>query len=426
MADLSGIIKNTGVALEAEAFKQFGAVATNALSGILGNVPPKANPSDAQAAIGLNSTPGVWDPSWYAAALGDATNYDPKTKFLFKVKFEFHQAVAQMASSNGLGVNLNDISRDLTFSLKQIDLPKIDFDYEEVNMYNFRTKVLKQIKNRELTMTFYDNTGNHALAFVNAYMKLLKPISRIERSPSIDYENYGFAFDPSYVGVDTAYRGYLPGNNKNIISKMTLEQFYLDRTQHDPVQSIRLNRYIFTNPRLTAFDIDDQDHEAGSEANTITTTFDFDALNITMNISGLEHKTPNMEKGRGGSRDILSAFDDIAPELKRSKNAAGKTNDPFIDILARQGQRAVQDTVSGVLNRTLGPIAGGALSPAISSVAGALGAAAHGTISGVAGGVAGAISIPSSAPVKDNSTPSSQIADLSKQVSSNDLMDFYG
>jgi hypothetical protein len=434
MADLSGIIKNTGVALEAEAFKQFGAAVTNQVNGILGGGTPKngpfvgpdngTSPLAAQAAIGLNTNPGVWDASYYAAALADANNYDPKTKFLFKVKFEFYPELAQKASS--LGVDLNDISRDLTFSIKQIDLPKVDFEYEEVNMYNFRTKVLRQIKNRELTMTFYDNTGNHALAFVNVYMMLFKPISRVERMPSMHHEDHGFAFNQNYTGLDTAYRGYLPGNRKDILSKMTVEQFYLDRAQRNPAESIKLNRYIFTNPRITAYDIDDQDHEAGGEANTITATFDFDALNITMNIAGAEHVTPTMAPGKSGARDILSSIDDLAPDLKRGTNPQGHTNNPFIDILARQGQRAVQDTVSNVLNKNLGTVAGGALAPAISTVAGALGAAANNTIGQKASSAANSLSIPKPTPVKDNSAPSGQVADLSRQTASNDLMDWYG
>ena len=419
MPDISGLIKNTGVALEAEAFKQFGAAVSNTVDGLLGSVfgkSPQPGISDAQQAINANKEPGVWDPTPYASAIASgAGNYDPKNKFLFKVKFQFHVEPAQMAAS--LGVDVNDISRDLTFVVKSIDLPKIDFEYEEVNMYNFRTKVLKQIRNRELNMTFYDDTGNHALSFANVYMMLYKPISRMEQSPTRQHEDHGFAFNKDYRGLDTAYRGFLPGNRKDILSKMTIEQYYLDRTAQNVREATRLNTFVFINPRITNIDIADQDHEVGGTPSTITAIFDFDALRIEVGKNALTDRTaPDL-----GGADILVGGDEAAANITRgTPSQAGKAGNAFVDILARQVQRGVQDTVSGTLNKALGGIAGGALGPAISAVSGALGGAANRTVAAGGTSVAQGIALPSSPKVTDNSTSSSQVANLSSRTSSTD------
>jgi hypothetical protein len=78
---------------------------------------------------------------------------------------------------------------------------------------------------------------------------------------------------------------------------------------------------------------------------------------------------------------------------------------PFVSILARQGQRLVQDKVGGFLSKSLGGVAGGALQGAISNVSGALGNAASGTLGNIGSGIAAGISSPTKAPVVDNAGP---------------------
>lgn len=155
MSDFSSIIKSTGVALEREAFAQFGAAVENQVKGALGSIfgrtgGPKISESDAQAAA-KNAQIGVWEPTKYAARVAES-NLRPKNKFLFKVKFELFEDVKQAISV--LQPDVYDIVKDLTFVVKQIDLPTVQFDYQDVNMYNFRTKVLKSISYRDLNVTF--------------------------------------------------------------------------------------------------------------------------------------------------------------------------------------------------------------------------------------------------------------------------------
>lgn len=420
--DLSGIIKSTGAALEAEAFKQFGAAVEKQVSGVLGGIfgnPKKGSTSQSDAQIAAkNVQPGVWEPSKYAAAIASgAGGYDPKTKFLFKVKFTFSSKVSQAASSMVQGVDLHDVGRDLTFTIKQIDLPKVNFEYENVNMYNFKTKVLKSIDYRELSLSFYDDVANHSLSFMNVYLMLLMPITRMAYTDSAYLENHGFAFAKSYFSTDTSHRGILPDDAKDIISRMTIEQFYLVTNQQgSPIDAVKVNSFVFTNPRLIMLDVSDQDYEMGNAANIISATLNFDALHMETGGEGVDYVSPSLS-----GNDILDGTEEIAAQIKRgSQVQAGKAKNPFVEIIARQGQRAVQSTVSGFLNKKLGTIAGGALGGAIGQISGALGSAAENTLRSVSTGISQGIAIPRRSSVKDNSTTAQESSANTASQSSTD------
>jgi hypothetical protein len=414
--DISGLLGSTGTALESEAYKQFGAAVNNQVDGRLAGIfslpgsgsSKGIDASDARAAVS-HAKNKAWDPTKYAAALANFSGgYDPKNKFLFRVNFKMNESVRQMASS--LGVNIDGISNDINFVIKQIDLPKVDFEYEDVNMYNFKTKVLKGIKHRDLNIILYDDVGNHALALINVYMEILSPISRIKQSSSMALEDYGMAFNSAYRGLDTASRGTFPGGTKDVLSELTIEQFYVNMSLNAEGQSItdlvRLNRFNFTNPRIQQFDISDQDHEQGGTSNTISMVFDYDSMHIDVNQLGSSSTIP-----AHGLGDMLNNVYPTAGTITRGPTTqAGATNNPLIDILARQGQRMVQTTVGGQLNKMLGGIGGGALSGTVSSITGALGGAASRTLSGFGQGVQQGIARGTSSIVSDNASVTDKAA----------------
>lgn len=426
MSEISGILKGTGIALERSAFDMFGAAVQDQVKGALGGIfgvpsSEKITESDARAAV-KTAQVGVWDPSRYAAALASgAGNLDPKGKFLFKVRFMIAADFAE--SAKRLNIDLSGLSRDLTFIVKNIDLPKVQFEYEEVNMYNFKTKVLKSITNRELALSFYDDTGNRALNFVNLYMQLLRPITRRAQLPGKELQNHGFAFDDTMYGLDTGGRGILAGDRIDILDTIVIEQFYLDRASQNTIDCIKLNTFICTNPRFESFDISDQDYENGGAANMISLNFGFDALFIETGLDGKKMMTPSLQGG-----DILQAAEELSPQIKRSPTVGpGNSRNPFMDILSRQGGRLAQTAISSALRKTVGTgLAGQALSGAIGTLSGTLGSAASRTIAGIGSNMSPGIAIQTPSPIKDNSTPSAQIPNLASQSPPNDLGDFFG
>lgn len=429
--DFGKIVKSTvGQGLEAEAYRVFGAAAEEFTKGALGNIfgttpPPTPITQDAETAD-IN-TVGTWSETYYASALTRASQDTPRLKFLFKVTFQFDPDVLIYLGSL-IGKDPTTLQRELTFSVRSIDKPKFDFEYEEVNMYNFRTKVLKRINHRDINVSFYDDTGNKSLDFLNMYLQALSPITRTNVVTNRNnLGDSGFAFVNGNTGVDTAYRGVLPAPDEgrdgrpaphNPLMKIVVHQVYTNwgsEQPQNPQQQVRVNNFVFTNPRIMNFDLEDMDHEQGGTPHVYTFTFDFDALHI--------------ETGRNAlNADILSAQHPVGDILYgASANGTGEIStgsppNPFLDVLSRQGGRAVQIATSGALNKAFGnTIAGKALGGAFYQVGTILGGATSRTLGGL-GNSPAATPTTSPPPVNDNSAAGETTA----RVSSNPNESFGG
>lgn len=425
MSDISGSLGLIGVSLEAQALTKFGAAVQNQsggslagkfANGVIGNV---AN----QILYGTTQNqPHAWQPTPYAAAIATgAGGYDPKTKFLFKVTFTFVPAVADQAAAL-LGVAKgSSIASELTFIVKQIDMPKYTFEYEDINMYNFRTKFLKSIKHEELNFQLYDSVGNQALKFINAYLQILVPASRQHYATNYPMENNAMAFTelPS-EGLNTAHRGSLGsgGTETNILAAMTIDQYYLSRDAAAHLQgpnivnAIKVNSFEFTNPRLTRFEIGDQDHEKGSEPNMVTCTLDFDSMHMVLGQKGSDrvHQTASLPAG-----DILGGLSSTSNVL-----GPGNNGNPFMNMIAGAVGKQVTQTLNSLLTKKgIGGNPGGAL--LVSGVSGALGTNAARTLSSIGGGSSSPatnISLPNYPHVSDNSGGSNEVLLSTGQSSS--------
>ncbi len=417
MADISNVINSTGVQLENEAYRQFGAAVQNQVRGQLGSVfrTDQGAPGTISAeAAARNIKPAGYSPTKYAANISSgAGGLNPKSKFLFRVKFSFVPEIGRLLS----GVNaarLRALNERLTYVVKQIDLPKIQADYEDVNLYNFRTKILTNTSFREVNLSFYDDVGNNSLSFINTYFQLLAPITRNRYPLRARLEDYGFSFTQTLSEVNTSLRGHLPDNNSQILSEMIIEQFYFtfDQKVPKPIDAYKVNQFAFTNPRITTLDISDQDYENGSAANIVSVIMNFDSINITTDKNASDRLSPGIT-----GADIFDGAN-IVPG-SQPRNPAGNANNPFIDIIASQGQRTVQTTVSGTLNRSVGTIAGGALGGTISDVSGTLGSVARKTIKDISSGISQGSALPSTPTILRDSASSRAQSNTATSISSN-------
>lgn len=415
MADITSVISQTGTQLEAEAFRQFGAAvsgqASAALSSVF-NIPAPPGVAAQSAVAGVR--PSGYNMTKYAAHIASgAGGYNPKTKFLFRVKFNFVPEIARSLSYLN-AAELDELNERLTYTVKQIDLPKVQMQYEDVNMYNFKTKVLTSTDFRELNLSFYDDVSNQTMSFINTYFQLLVPITRNKYSLRTPLENYGFAFTTQLRATNTSLRGHLINNNTQIMSEMVIEQFYytFDQKAKKPIDSYKVNQFTFTNPRITNLDISDQDHEQGSSPNIVSVILNFDSINISLGSEVGNRISPGIT-----GADIFDGT--FTPPGGGDKDQSGKGNNPFIDIIAGQAQRTVRTSVQDALNKSVGTIAGGALSGVTSEVAGTLGSVARRTVKSASSGVSQAIAIPKPSFVASDSAAPSQQAGTATRVSSN-------
>lgn len=286
MSNLTSILDSTEIALEKQASDAFGAAVEDFSRGMiapsLGLSPPAAQGSRDDRSFYASS---------YAAALAGGTSYRPKMKFLFKVEFVFTpEAQAEFRGTLG-----STSSNDFTFMVKAVDRPKIDFEYDDdVNMYNFRTKVLKKIRHRELTITFMDDIGNRVLDFFRVLMMIHSPITRrqLEREaldlpqklapPDVNSVSMGNGMAFTEVSDrslnDIAIRGTVHSQVGNIIQTIRVKQIYVNPSSHlsSAVEEVIFD---FLNARLVSFDLDDLNHET-SDVNLMTMQFDYDWMEI--------------------------------------------------------------------------------------------------------------------------------------------------
>jgi hypothetical protein len=341
VSDVTGILNSSNIQLEKQALDAFGAAVQNSPTPPLSDYFSVAQDNSARPTPIEPKPTGIYDIGLYAGALvkTDQVEFNPKLKFLFKVSFKFNPAMT--AAANMLGYDLRAIEEKTTFMVRHIDRPKFDYQFEDVNLYNFRTKVLKAITHREVGFTLYDDVGNNVLSFINIYRKLQQPITRRIQSPSAKHEDYGFAFDSSMFGMDTAMRGILPGDAINILHSMTIHQIFVERgsTIADVGSWVKTVNFTFTNPRFTNIDIDDMDHENGANFNLITITSDFDTMHMSEPEQFTTSTAPSLASG-----DIF-----IEPDNRLSRNFAGGQRDEVTNLAVHQQnmtQRILRDTLA--------------------------------------------------------------------------------
>ncbi len=379
--DISSVLRSTKTALEKQATDSFGAVVEDFARGALGI--PKPTSGALKLAPDQKPKPGTWNASSYAAVLAGATPLRPKLKFLFKVQFVFNEQVLNSFPGQ-LARQLRE--NNFTFLIKSVDRPKVDFEYEDdVNMYNYRTKVLKKIRHRELTVTFMDDVGNSVFDFFRALMMIYSPITRdsVNRDNNVTalpntkrFElGSGMTFSElaDFKQDDTAHRGVINTSAGNAIEIIRVKQIFVDPTSTpgNSEKTVGAVFYDFINPRLVSFDLDDLSHEL-SDPNLLTMQFDYDWLEMTKHdnliAAGdggpqqqavLATKTSADGSSSGAPRDILIGGNpqEVTPASTPQKSGKGEGN-PFINILAGSANRAVTKLTSDAVNKAVKQIAG--------------------------------------------------------------------
>jgi len=249
---------------------------------------------------------GVWNSIRYAA---DLVKFQPKFRFLFKVKFIFNDPYS------------SQFNREFMYVIKEIDKPKVTFEYEDVNMYNFKTRILKSIKHEPLNMVFHDDIQNKVSDFFNAYRTAYSPVSSLSYSQSSLFETSGMSFTtPGTTGTYSASMGLLAGGNKNILNYIEVVQVYANGS--------RMNTFIFSNPKIESFDFDNLTHES-SEGNSLACSFSYDALYM------MDSPTSGTPLYAWGQSDIIGNAESVGRTpfsytLMGADNTSSSSSQPFL------------------------------------------------------------------------------------------------
>lgn len=289
------------------------------------------------------STSGAYESTHYA---DDLNTHFPKFKFLFKVKF--------VGWSTGKTI--------FEYFVHRIDKPKVRFVHQDVNYYNFRTRVLTHVLYEPLSITFLDEVGDSVNAFFATYMASMSGTGR---------GNYGI--DRGWYDASSSIP-YTNGYSDEFGRQIIIEQIFPHFAGQN--STFQANRFYLLNPRIETFDFDELTHEDSSAGSMANMTFSYDAIYCeTVNdktvyswgMTDLLHGGGTSGQGNGGSADGADLNDKahkIKPVQKDSTNIYAKLQagaDAIRNIPSALGG-LVMPTLAGIGKNLTGGT-GGATTP---------------------------------------------------------------
>lgn len=228
--------------------------------------------------FGADSTPveAFCGASPYATSL---IRHAPKFQFLFVVQVTFNEPYQDA---------FKDFGNTMAFVVKHSTRPQVEFEYEEVNQYNFWTRIPKRSVFPPMTMRFYDDTGNNATNFQLGYMNAMSPITNMggrKGDNSIMTPDYlaAHSMAPGVIQNDAlemqhraasmgtlapASGGAIP--NLNILKEIKL--FHVIK------YGAQMNVHTFHNPKILSFNNSELDMAESGGGCEMEFQFAYDAL----------------------------------------------------------------------------------------------------------------------------------------------------
>lgn len=211
-------------------------------------------------------------PKHFASHL--AADHQPKYKFLFMVEFVFHPEYQHLMSSEGR------LKSHFEFVVKNSGRPNVSFEHEEINMYNYWTKVPKRTIYEPITMRFYDDIQNSAGTFYTNYMRAMSPIANEgqDGNAMLPQHYQERSMTRSVISresvpnnlVGGASLGALNGDASNILLEIKLYHLY--------DWGNLLNVYHMYNPKITNLVLDDVDMAESGGGSELEIQFSYDGL----------------------------------------------------------------------------------------------------------------------------------------------------
>lgn len=278
----------------------------------------------------------------------------PKFKFLFVVQFVPAPGYGPLG-----GQDFGPL--DMAFVVKRSSRPNLKFHHEDVNYYNFRTKVITKTEFEDMNMSFHDDTLNLGTQFYHSYMRAMSPITGIEASgaqPDL-LEQGGMDFVGNTLAENqiinqiaaskyAASSGTLVNDQKQVFSEIRIYHLFDNGN--------RMNVWRFFNPRISALNLDDLDMANGTEGSEITLSFNYDSLFLDPDVSLASDSKYNLKQTQRGG---------VYP-LRFNGNAT-KGNGPITAISEIGSSGSADDLLDPLKNAS--NLESNFVSPAVASVA---------------------------------------------------------
>lgn len=228
----------------------------------------------------------------------DLIAYAPKHNFMFMVQFEFQPDYHKLSMQNNKQLDETETIK-FHYLCREMERPTIDIDYEDVNMYNHRTKIAKKVNYNPINMKLVDDQKNSTMVFLEKYLKIRSPVANVNPITVETMEKAGMnwaPWDAKKTPQGTSSMGGLLGPNKTVLRRVVVYHIF--------GYGSRANKYTYLNPKIMEFNMSDfsmDNHEPAS----VDIQMSYDSVFMETDIPEEELGTNIPERSRLGTRQVM-------------------------------------------------------------------------------------------------------------------------
>lgn len=223
-----------------------------------------------------------------------AQHRQPKFKFMFFVSLELNEDF-----KNAFGGKWTE--GEMWWFIKQSSRPNVTYEYEDVNMYNFRQKVLRRATFEPIQMQMYDDLQDASHSFWTTFLRIQSPVTQLVNGDLVNLpeflENAGMDwYDPNKSTTENASLAQIRSNNgersrdTTVLANSASTAALPGGHQHKQIiKSIKVYHiidwgrkvvvYNFIHPRINEIRLDELSWES-SDPNMIDVTFEYDTFQM--------------------------------------------------------------------------------------------------------------------------------------------------
>jgi len=202
----------------------------------------------------------------------------PKSKFSFYVRILINPNAENVYGK----VNVDRTASELNYLVKNVELPKFEIEVQDLNQYNRKVLIQKQIKYNPVTIKFHDDNIGNLRKFWAGYYSFYYNDSR--------YNDTDYKIDDKYLQTKSNRWGYDTGVKIPYIDKIEIYSMY----HTDSTQLITLE-----NPIISSFSHDSHDYSENTGIMEASMTF---------------HYTGVIYAGEVEAKNGIPGFGQAAPE----------------------------------------------------------------------------------------------------------------
>ena len=184
-----------------------------------------------------------------------------------KLKFNFSMRITLRVPVGGDLVLGSGSMQDMDIPLKTATRPQPNVVMQDVNYYNYRTKVATKVDYGTATVVMYDDGDGKAHDIYTTYMRAISPASSVTDDTLIH--------NPASVpfgGMSSL--GALPNNPNGIIKSLSVYHHYISRGRQHRTE------YKYINPKILSFDLDEL-NMSESDVSCVGMTFAYDSVVVS-------------------------------------------------------------------------------------------------------------------------------------------------